>query len=140
MIKYIGNDPGMLELEAKTDPCRNCKNGPKPGSWCTGCSNFAYACELHVIDPSTLNTVNSDMTGATPPDSESKPCVYSEEQKEVIKQHLDFFCRIINFALRNNMPFDASKVAFLESILDSIVKTSKSQSRAEAALSYTEQD
>lgn len=104
-------------VESKSDPCKGCKNGPKPGSWCTGCRNFAYACELHVIDPSTLNIVNTDMTRTPSPDTESKPCVYSEEQKEVIKQHLDFFCRIINFALRNNMPFDASKVAFLQSIL-----------------------
>lgn len=129
---------GADMVESKSDPCKGCKNGPKPGSWCTGCCNFAYACELHVIDPSTLNIVNTDMTRTPSPDTESKPCVYSEEQKEVIKQHLDFFCRIINFALRNNMPFDASKVAFLQSILDSIVKTSKSQNLAETALSYYE--
>lgn len=91
-------DPAALDevnagadmAESKSDPCKGCKNGPKPGSWCTGCRNFAYACELHVIDPSTLNTVNTDMTRTPLPDTESKPCVYSEEQKEVIKQHLDF--------------------------------------------------
>lgn len=139
MIKYIGNDPGMLELEAKAaDPCNNCKNGPKPRSWCIGCRNFALACKLHDVDPASLKPTKTDMTETTPPATESDTCVYSEEQKEVIKQHLDFFCRIINFAVRNNMPFDKSKVAFLQSIFDSIVKTSKSQNLAETALSYYE--
>ena len=131
----------MREIDAKSDPCKGCMNGPKPGSWCISCRNFAYGCEIHNIDPTTLGPIKIDMTGATPADTvESKTSRYSEEQKKAVKMHLDFLCKIINYTLYNNMPFDASKVAFLESILDSIVKTSKSQSRAEAALSYTEQD
>lgn len=118
----------MREVESKSDPCQGCMNGPKPQSWCIGCRNFAYGCEIHNIDPTVFNPVKIDMTGATPADTtESKTNRYSEEQKKAVKMHLDFLCKIINYMLYNNMPFEASKVAFLESILDSIVKPAKAK-------------
>lgn len=142
-------DPAALDAvnagadmaESKSDPCKGCMNGPKPESWCIGCRNFAYGCKIHNIDPTVFNPVKIDMTGATPADTmESKTSRYSEAQKKAVKMHLDFLCKIINYTLHNDIPLEKSKVAFLESIFDNIIRCAESESRAEAALSYTEQD
>ena len=133
----------MREVKAKSDPCQGCMNGPKPASWCMGCSNFARACELHNIDPTTFGPVKIDMTGASQVDTmfyESKTSRYSEAQKKAVKMHLDFLCKIINYTMYNNIPLEKSKVAFLESIFDNIIRCAESESCAETALSYSEQD
>lgn len=140
-------DPAALDAvntdmtNAKSDPCQGCMNGPKPASWCMGCSNFARACELHNIDPTTFGPVKIDMTGVTPVGTmESKTSRYSEAQKKAVKMHLDFLCKIINYTMYNDIPLEKSKVAFLESIFDNIIRCAESESCAEATLSYTEQD
>lgn len=123
------------------NPCNNCKNGPKPGMLCTGCRNFAYACKLHNVDPTAFGPVKIDITGITPTGiMESKTSRYSEAQKKAVKMYLDFLCKIINYTLHNDIPLEKSKVAFLESIFDNIIRCAESQNCAETALSYSEQD
>lgn len=131
----------MREIESKSDPCSNCKNGPKPGRLCIGCRDFAHGCEIHNIDPTVFNPVKIDITGVMPTGiMESKTSRYSEAQKKAVKIHLDFLCKIINYTLHNDIPLEKSKVAFLESIFDNIIRCAESESHAEAALSYIEQD
>lgn len=98
----------MREIDAKSDPCQGCMNGPKPASWCTGCSNFANACKLHNIDPTTFGPVKIDVTGVTPTGiMEGKTSRYSEAQKKAVKMHLDFCAKlliiqcIITYRLKN---------------------------------------